>query len=49
MADREFLVGEGAATTGDTMRTLRDVLASCIALNLLEPRMDAKNGGLYYI
>jgi hypothetical protein len=45
MADREFLVGEGAATTGDTMRTLRDVLASCIALNLLEPRMDAKNKG----
>jgi hypothetical protein len=45
MADREFLVGESAATTADSVRTLRDVLASCIALNLLEPRIDAKNKG----
>jgi hypothetical protein len=45
MADREFLVSEGVATTADNVRTLRDVLASCIALNLLEPRMDAKNKG----
>jgi hypothetical protein len=45
MADREFLVGEGAAATADNMRTLRDVLASSIALNLLEPRIDAKNKG----
>ena len=45
MADREFLVGERAAKTADSIRTLREVLASCIALNLLEPRLDAKNKG----
>jgi len=45
MADREFLVGDGVAKTADNMRTLREVLASCIALNLLEPRLDAKNKG----
>ncbi|MGA8615757.1 MAG: hypothetical protein WB760_29565 [Xanthobacteraceae bacterium] len=44
MADREFLVGEGAHKS-DSAKALRDVLASCIALNLLEPRLDAKNKG----
>ena len=45
MADREFLVSDSAVKSGDNMRTLREVLASCIALNLLEPRLDAKNKG----
>ena len=44
MADREFLVGDGARKS-DSAKALRDVLASCIALNLLEPRLDAKNKG----
>jgi hypothetical protein len=44
MADREFLVGEGGQKS-DSAKALRDVLASCIALNLLEPRLDAKNKG----
>ncbi len=45
MADREFLVGENASKTSDGVAVLREVLASCIALNLLEPRLDAKNKG----
>ena len=45
MADREFLIGKTAAATADNIRTLREVMASCIALNLLEPRLDAKNKG----
>lgn len=45
MADRDFLIGPEAAKLGDEMRVLREVLASCIALNLLEPRLDAKNKG----
>jgi hypothetical protein len=44
MADREFLVGDGTRKS-DSAKALRDVLASCIALNLLEPRLDAKNKG----
>lgn len=44
MADREFLVGE-ASKVANNVLTLREVLASCIALNLLEPRLDAKNKG----
>jgi hypothetical protein len=44
MADRDFLVGD-ASKIADNVRTLREVLASCIALNLLEPRLDAKNKG----
>jgi hypothetical protein len=45
MADREFLVGDSTPKSAENMRTLREVLASCIALNLLEPRLDAKNKG----
>ena len=45
MADREFLVGEDPAKATDNLLVLREVLASCIALNLLEPRLDAKNKG----
>ena len=45
MADRDFLVSGSGAKLGDEMRLLREVLASCIALNLLEPRLDAKNKG----
>lgn len=45
MADREFLIGDSAPTSAENIRTLREVLASCIALNLLEPRLDAKNKG----
>jgi len=44
MADREFLVVEGDQRS-DSAKALRNVLASCIALNLLEPRLDAKNKG----
>ncbi len=45
MADRDFLVGDASAKSGENLLTLREVLASCIALNLLEPRLDAKNKG----
>jgi hypothetical protein len=44
MADRDFLLADGS-NSSDGAKSLRNVLASCIALNLLEPRLDAKNKG----
>jgi hypothetical protein len=42
MSDRDFLIsGRG----GEAMDELREVLGSCVAQNLLEPRLDALNKG----
>jgi hypothetical protein len=45
MADRDFVVADESSKSVGGVRLLREVLASCIALNLLEPRLDAKNKG----
>jgi hypothetical protein len=45
MADRDFLVADPSSTTAASVRLLREVLSSCIALNFIEPRLDAKNKG----
>lgn len=45
MAEREFLVSGEAVAASGVLRPLREVLASCIAQNLLEPRLDHKNKG----
>jgi hypothetical protein len=43
MSDRDLIIGERGGKR--TMEELREVLASCVAQNLLEPRLDHVNKG----
>jgi hypothetical protein len=43
MSDRDLIIGERAGRK--TLQELREVLASCVAQNLLEPRLDHANKG----
>ena len=47
MDDRDLLVGDRAG--GATFGELTDVLASCIAQNILEPRLDHLNKGQLWL
>lgn len=48
MGDRDLLIGESAG--GKRMfEDLREVLAACVALNLIEPRLDQKNKGQLWL
>ena len=45
MSDRDLLVSAQGIAASGPFRLLREVLASCVAQNLLEPRLDHKNKG----
>ena len=45
MADRDLLVSGAVVATTSTLKVVREVLASCVAQNLLEARLDHKNKG----
>jgi hypothetical protein len=43
MSDRDLIIGEGGGKK--MLQELREVLGSCVAQNLLEPRLDHANKG----
>ncbi len=45
MVDRDHLVSGAGFGPSTTLKVVREVLASCVAQNLLEPRLDRKNKG----
>jgi hypothetical protein len=45
MADRDLLVSGAGIAASSTLKVVREVLASCVAQNLLEARLDHKNKG----
>ena len=45
MADRDRLVSSEGVGASGTLKLVREVLASCVAQNLLEARLDHKNKG----
>jgi hypothetical protein len=45
MADRDRLVSNEGVGASETLKLVREVLASCVAQNLLEARLDHKNKG----
>lgn len=47
MGDRDLLIG--GAESKRMFEDLREVLAACVALNLLEPRLDQKNKGQLWL